>query len=89
MLLLFWMVHGAKGKRQGSGAGRVSLLHCAGVCCKQAAVLIRETLLHAAAHTAHTSLEQYVLNSSVFQKGIVFFPKENCWLRGLYKVALN
>lgn len=59
----------SQGKRAGT-ASCVALVCAAG---KQSRA--HEGNLASTLQTAHTSVEQYVLNSSVFQKGIVVFSR--------------
>lgn len=73
-LLLFWMVCGAKEKGQAlpvklTGSHRCIALVC--VVSKQSHA--HKGTLASTLQTADTSLKHYVLNSSVFQKGIVGF----------------
>lgn len=56
---------------QGKGAGTASCV--ALVCASSKQSCAHKGNLASTLQTAHTSLEHYVLNSSVFQKGIVFF----------------
>ena len=76
-LLLFWMVCGAKEKGQAlpvelAWSHRCVVLVCAAS--KQSRA--HKGNLASTLQAAPTSLEQYVLHSSVFQKGTVFFQRQ-------------